>query len=314
MQIGYYLARHVAALGREAHARSTDQGVDRRAGVAHARQTRRAAPGQRGRLRARHRSPHRSISAATPRSTTSSSRRCPGEVIGLIGTTARASRRCRTRSVATSRRRAACSSSAATSAASSAHQRAALGLGRTFQAATLFPELTVRETVQLALEARESHVVLGIALLWLPSITTRATPSTRSRRSSSTSSGSAATPTASSPSSRPAPAASSSSRTVLAVAPRVICLDEPTAGVAQREAEAFGPLINRVQAGARRHARRRRARPAADPVDQRPHLLPRSGRRSSPRVRPTTVRNDPRVVASYLGTDDRAIQRSNAGS
>ena len=34
---------------------------------------------------------------------------------------------------------------------------------------------------------------------------------------------------------------------VLAVAPRVICLDEPTAGVAQREAEAFGPLIKRVQ-------------------------------------------------------------------
>jgi hypothetical protein len=32
---------------------------------------------------------------------------------------------------------------------------------------------------------------------------------------------------------------------VLAVAPRVICLDEPTAGVAQREAEAFGPLIKR---------------------------------------------------------------------
>jgi hypothetical protein len=24
------------------------------------------------------------------------------------------------------------------------------------------------------------------------------------------------------------------------------------------------------------------------------------------------VRNDPRVIASYLGTDDRAIQRSNA--
>ena len=35
--------------------------------------------------------------------------------------------------------------------------------------------------------------------------------------------------------------------TVLAVAPRVICLDEPTAGVAQREAEAFGPLILRVK-------------------------------------------------------------------
>jgi len=27
---------------------------------------------------------------------------------------------------------------------------------------------------------------------------------------------------------------------------------------------------------------------------------------------PHDVRNDPAVVASYLGTDDRAIQRSNA--
>ena len=34
---------------------------------------------------------------------------------------------------------------------------------------------------------------------------------------------------------------------MLAVRPRVICLDEPTAGVAQREAEAFGPLIKRIQ-------------------------------------------------------------------
>src|SRR5207249_4541425 len=35
-----------------------------------------------------------------------------------------------------------------------AHQRARAGLGRTFQAAMLFPELTVREVVELGLEAR----------------------------------------------------------------------------------------------------------------------------------------------------------------
>ena len=34
-----------------------------------------------------------------------------------------------------------------------AFERARTGLGRTFQAARLFPELTVRETVQVALEA-----------------------------------------------------------------------------------------------------------------------------------------------------------------
>ena len=29
---------------------------------------------------------------------------------------------------------------------------------------------------------------------------------------------------------------------------RVLCLDEPTAGIAQRESEAFGPLILRIRA------------------------------------------------------------------
>ena len=50
-----------------------------------------------------------------------------------------------------------------------AHQRARLGLGRTFQAARLYPELTVRDTVELALEARRRTSFWG-SLLWLPSI------------------------------------------------------------------------------------------------------------------------------------------------
>ncbi|NUU23060.1 MAG: ATP-binding cassette domain-containing protein, partial [Streptomycetaceae bacterium] len=45
--------------------------------------------------------------------------------------------------------------------------RTRLGLGRTFQAATLFPELTVRETVQIALEARGRTGLLSTAL-YLP--------------------------------------------------------------------------------------------------------------------------------------------------
>ena len=57
---------------------------------------------------------------------------------------------------------------------------------------------------------------------------------------------------------------------------------------------------------------RRRARPAADPVDQRPRSTAWRPGGSSPRASRPTIRNDPRVIASYLGTDERAIQRSNA--
>ena len=98
---------------------------------------------------------------------------------------------------------------------------------------------------------------------------------------------------------------------VLAVAPRVICLDEPTAGVAQREAEAFGPLIKRVQ-------QELEATLIVVEHDL-PMILSISDRVYCMEAgaviamgTPTEVRADPKVIASYLGTDDRAIQRSNA--
>jgi ABC-type branched-subunit amino acid transport system ATPase component len=89
----------------------------------------------------------------------------------------------------------------------------------------------------------------------------------------------------------------------------VICLDEPTAGVAQREAEAFGPLILRI----------RRELDAALVVVE--HDLPlicsisdrvyclEAGRVIA-EGDAEAVRRDERVVASYLGTDERAIRRS----
>ena len=100
---------------------------------------------------------------------------------------------------------------------------------------------------------------------------------------------------------------------VLAVAPRVICLDEPTAGVAQREAEAFGPLIKRVQQELDatlvvvEHDL-----PLILSISDRIYCLEAGGVIAS--GAPHEVRNDPRVIASYLGTDERAIQRSNARS
>jgi ABC-type branched-subunit amino acid transport system ATPase component len=100
---------------------------------------------------------------------------------------------------------------------------------------------------------------------------------------------------------------------MLAVRPRVICLDEPTAGVAQREAEAFGPLIKRIQheLGATLVVVEHDL-PLIMSISDRIYCLEAGG--VIAHGEPATVRSNPLVVASYLGTDDRAIQRSNADS
>jgi ABC-type branched-subunit amino acid transport system ATPase component/ABC-type branched-subunit amino acid transport system permease subunit len=190
-----------------------------------------------------------------------------------------------------------------------AHQRARAGLGRTFQAARLYPELTVRDTVELALEARRRSSFWG-SLLWLPSIKVE-----RTKRSEASELidflglGRYAD--------RYIAELSTGTRrivelgTVLAVAPRVICLDEPTAGVAQREAEAFGPLILRVQQELDatlvvvEHDL-----PLILSISSRVYCL-EAGHVIAHGL-PGEIRDNPRVVASYLGTDERAIQRSNA--
>ncbi len=191
-----------------------------------------------------------------------------------------------------------------------AHQRARLGLGRTFQAAKLFPELTVRQTVELALEARErtgfwsSALCLPVSVhrekrrfveagelidfLGLGRYADRyvAELSTGTRRIVELTA-------------------------MLAVQPRLICLDEPTAGVAQREAEAFGPLIRRIQ-------RELEATivivehdmPMIMSISDRIYCLEAGGIIAE--GTPVEIRNNPLVIASYLGTDERAIERSNA--
>jgi ABC-type branched-subunit amino acid transport system ATPase component len=191
-----------------------------------------------------------------------------------------------------------------------AHARARAGLGRTFQTATLFPELTVNETVQLALEARGRTKFWG-TLLFLP----RATRAERSKRAEASELidflglGRYAD--------RFIAELSTGTRrivelaTALAVAPRVICLDEPTAGVAQRESEAFGPLIKRVQQELDatlivvEHDL-----PMIMSISDRMYCLEAGAIIAE--GPPTEIRSDPAVVASYLGTDDRAILRSNA--
>ena len=193
-----------------------------------------------------------------------------------------------------------------------AARRARLGLGRTFQAALLFPELTVRETVEVALEARGRTGLLSTAL-FLPRSFTRE----RQRRAEADDLigflglGRYA-------SNRIADLSTGTRRIVelaglLALDARVLCLDEPTAGVAQRETEAFGPLIKEI----------RRELGAAMLVIEHdmPLIMSISDRvycleigRVIAEGDPVAVRNDPKVIASYLGVDERAIQRSGTAA
>jgi len=191
----------------------------------------------------------------------------------------------------------------------SASTRARMGLGRTFQAARLFPELTVRETVQVALEARHRARLVPTALV-LPGAT----------RAERTKASEAAELIDFLGLGRYADAfvaeLSTGTRRIvelaglLALDARVLCLDEPTAGVAQRETEAFGPLLRQIQ-------QELGASMLVIEHDM-PMIMGRSDRvycleagKIIAEGVPEEVRKDPGVVASYLGTDERAISRSD---
>ncbi len=197
-------------------------------------------------------------------------------------------------------------------AARSASARARQGLGRSFQAATLFPELTVRETVLVAFEARKRTGLLSSALFFPPAIRHErqhraeadelidflglgryadnyiADLSTGTRRIVELAG-------------------------LLALDARLLCLDEPTAGVAQRETEAFGPLIVEVrrELGASMLVIEHDM-PLIMSISDRVYCL-ELGQIICEGL-PATVRNDPAVIASYLGTDERAIARSGAAA
>ena len=191
-----------------------------------------------------------------------------------------------------------------------AYRRHRAGLGRGFQAARLYPALTVRETIMVALEARERS--------WLLPSMTAIPPSPASERR------------------KRAEAAelidflglgrygdefvsnlSTGTRrivelgTLLAVDARVLLLDEPTGGVAQREAEAFGPLIVRIQRelGAAMIVIEHDM-PLIMGISDRVYCLEAGAVIAE--GPPLVVREDTRVIASYLGTSERAIQRSGA--
>ncbi len=127
-----------------------------------------------------------------------------------------------------------------------AYRRHRLGLGRTFQAARLYDDLTVRETVMVALEARERSRIVPSML--------HVSPSPRAeRRKRAEADDILAALGLGDTADQPAATLSTGTRRLvelagqLALGARVVLLDEPTAGLSQHETEAFAPRLRDIQ-------------------------------------------------------------------
>ncbi len=192
--------------------------------------------------------------------------------------------------------------------AAPAHRRARLGWDAPSRPPPCSPSSPSAKSCELALEARAADVVLGH--LWLP-------PATRAERQTDAGAELIDFLGLGRYADRFVAELSTGTRRIvelavlLAAAPSVICLDEPTAGVAQREAEAFGPLIKRVQ-----HELDatlvivEHDLPMILSISDRVYCLEAGAVIAE--GTPAEVRTSPLVIASYLGTDERAIPRSNA--
>jgi len=191
----------------------------------------------------------------------------------------------------------------------SAHRRARLGQGRAFQNARLFASLTVRETLMVALESRQRSLLVPSILALPPS------PIAERRKRREADEIITYLGLGRYADSLMGELSTGTRRIVelgalIALDSRLLLLDEPTAGVAQRETEAFGPLIQTIQRelGASilivEHDM-----PMVMSISDRIYCL--EAGHVIAEGDPQSIRTNPAVIASYLGTDERAIQRSN---
>jgi branched-chain amino acid transport system ATP-binding protein len=191
------------------------------------------------------------------------------------------------------------------------YDRAANGLGRSFQDARLFPSLTVAETIAVALERHLASRDLIAAALRLPAsyeseavaaervdelIELMGLGAFREKLISELSTGSR----------RIVDLAC-----ILAQDPSVLLLDEPSSGVAQRETEALGPLLLRVRehTGCSMLVIEHDMPLISSICDE---MIALELGAVIAQGTPKEVLEHPRVIESYLGTDEAAIKRSGA--
>jgi ABC-type branched-subunit amino acid transport system ATPase component/predicted MFS family arabinose efflux permease len=193
----------------------------------------------------------------------------------------------------------------------SAQARAKLGLGRSFQDGRLFPALTVQETIAVALE---THVkvrnpmaaALHLPNVWLSERRVRnrvdelidvvGLSAFRDKFVHELSTGSR----------RIVDLAC-----VLAHEPTVLLLDEPSSGIAQREAEALAPLLTRVRdtLGATLLVIEHDLPLLTSIADR---MIALDLGEVIAEGTPVEVVHHPAVIASYLGTTESTVARSGA--
>ncbi|MDE3087705.1 MAG: ATP-binding cassette domain-containing protein, partial [Acidobacteriota bacterium] len=194
-----------------------------------------------------------------------------------------------------------------------AHLRALAGIGRTFQEAKLYPSLTVAETISIAFERHlESRDLVAAGLRLPASLDSEADVAERVETLVRTMGLSAF---------REKLVGELSTGTrrivelscVLAQDPAVVLLDEPSGGVAQRETEALGPLLERVQQSTGcsilviEHDM-----PLLTAICDRMIALELG--EVIAEGTPAEILEHPQVIESYLGTDSTTIERSGARS
>ena len=188
--------------------------------------------------------------------------------------------------------------------------RAAYGVARAFQDARLFGGLSVRETIQAAMAYRRRVGVVSalVSAPWARVTEARSQQAAEQilERFGLTHWADTLTSELSTGTRRICDLAAQ-----VAAAPQLLLLDEPTAGVAQREAEAFGPLLRRIRAELDcsvlivEHDM-----PLLMGLCDRVYAM-EAGQVIAEGT-PNDVRNNPTVVASYLGNNEAAVTRSGS--